>query len=89
MPISTSEKLSQLRQQLQECTNPTAAKLLKSAITKLESQLNSGQVQTKASKIDQRKSALRKSQKQAKQKALHQERTTLKPPFIENVGVKV
>ncbi|QUY40388.1 RNB domain-containing ribonuclease [Acaryochloris marina] len=88
MPISTSEKLSQLRQQLQECTNPTAAKLLKSAITKLESQLNSVQVQTKASKIDQRKSALRKSQKQAKQKALHQERTTLKPPSLKTLESK-
>lgn len=83
MPTATSEKLNQLRQQLQDCSNPTAAKLLKSTITKLETQLNSGQVQAtqaKSSTIDQRKAALRKSRKQVKQKALHQERTTLKPP---------
>ena len=39
MPTATSEKLNQLRAQLQECTNPIAAKLLKSTIAKLEAQL--------------------------------------------------
>lgn len=82
MPTATSEKLNQLRTQLQECTNPIAAKLLKSTIAKLEAQLSSGQTQTKVSKIAQRKAALRKSQKQAKQKALQQEKTTLKPPSL-------
>ena len=77
MLSSTSEKLSQLRSQLQQCSNPTAAKVLKSAIKKLESQLNSGQVQANAS---QRKAALRESQKQAKRTAVEQHRTILKPP---------
>ncbi|KAI9129245.1 ribonuclease catalytic domain-containing protein [Acaryochloris sp. CCMEE 5410] len=82
MPSSTVEKLSQLRSQLQQCSNPTAAKVLKSAIKKLEAQLDPSQPKTTASKIAQRKAALRHSQKQAKQKALQQERTTLKPPSL-------
>lgn len=88
MPTATSEKLTQLRAQLQECTNPTAAKLLKSTIAKLEAQLSSGQPKTTASKIAQRKAALRHSQKQAKQKALQQERTTLKPPSSKKLDSK-
>ncbi len=88
MPIATTDKLNQLRAQLQECTNPTAAKLLKSTIAKLEAQLNSGQVQTQASKIAQRKAALRKSQKQADRTAAQQQRTTLKPPSIRKVEPK-
>lgn len=83
MPTATTDKLNQLRAQLQECSNPTAAKLLKSTIAKLEAQLNSGQVQTQTSKIAQRKAALKKSQKQAKQKAAQQQRTTLKPPALK------
>ena len=47
MPTATSEKLNQLREQLRECTNPIAAKILKSTIVKLEAQLSSGQEQTK------------------------------------------
>ncbi|KAI9129514.1 ribonuclease catalytic domain-containing protein [Acaryochloris sp. CCMEE 5410] len=78
MPTATSEKLNQLRAQLHDCSNPIAAKLLKSTIAKLEAQLGTGQAQ--ASKIDQRQAALRPSQKQAKQKASQQQRTTLKPP---------
>ena len=80
MPSATSEKLNQLRDQLQECTNPAAAKLLRNAIAKLEAQLNSGQVQTRASKIAQRKAALRKSQEEAERAAAQQQRKTLKPP---------
>ena len=91
MPSSTVEKLFQLRSQLQQCSNPTAAKVLKSAIKKLEAQLDPGQVQStkaKSSKIAQRKAALRYSQKQAKQKALQQERTTLKPPSSKKLASK-
>ena len=80
MPSATTEKLNQLRQQLQECNNPTAAKLLKSTIAKLEAQLTSGLPQTQASKIAQRKAALRKSQEEAERAAAQQQRKTLKPP---------
>ncbi|KAI9130179.1 hypothetical protein ON05_031630 (plasmid) [Acaryochloris sp. CCMEE 5410] len=90
MPSATSEKLNQLRAQLQDCTNPKVAKLLKSAIAKLEAQLNPGQVQAKAakaksSKIAERKSALKKSQREANRKATQQQRTTLKPPSNKEV----
>lgn len=80
MPAATSEKLNQLRIQLQECTNPTAAKLLKGAIAKVEAQLSSGQAKTQSSKIEQRNAALRKSLKQAKKQVAQHQRTTLKPP---------
>ena len=80
MPSATTEKLNQLRDQLQECTNPTAAKLLRSAIAKLEAQLTSGQPKTQASKIAQRKAALKKSQEEAELKVAQQQRKTLKPP---------
>ncbi|NJM68352.1 MAG: RNB domain-containing ribonuclease, partial [Acaryochloris sp. RU_4_1] len=88
MPSTTTDKLNQLRSQLQECTNPTAAKLLRSTIAKLESQLNPNQPQAqvtkaKSSKIAQRKAALKESQKQAEQTASQQQRTTLKPPSLK------
>ncbi|NJM68095.1 MAG: hypothetical protein HC851_21720, partial [Acaryochloris sp. RU_4_1] len=88
MPSTTTDKLTQLRSQLQDCTNPTAAKVLRSTIAKLESQLNPNQPQAqatkaKSSKIAQRKAALKESQKQAEQTASQQQRTTLKPPSLK------
>lgn len=83
MPTATSEKLNQLRQQLQDCTNPKVAKLLKSAIAKLEAQLNSEHTQTKSSKVAQRKAAIRKFQKEGNRKAAQQQRTILKPPSLK------
>jgi ribonuclease R len=80
MPSTTLNKLTQLKSQLQQCTNPIAAALLKQTIAKLEAQLNSGQPQAKASKVAQRKAALKASEEQANRKAAQQQRTTLKPP---------
>ncbi|ABW31604.1 RNB domain-containing ribonuclease [Acaryochloris marina] len=88
MPTATSEKLIQLRAQLQDCTNPTAAKILKSTIVKLEAQLSLGQAQTKVSKIDQRKATLKNSNKQTKRKAVQQQPITLKPPSLNTVETK-
>lgn len=91
MPTSTVDKLNQLKKQLQECTNPTAAKLLKSTIAKLEAQLNPDQVQAKAakamsSKIAARKSALKNSQNEANRIASRQQGTTLKAPSLKKMG---
>lgn len=93
MPSATSEKLNQLRIQLQDCTNPKVAQVLKSAIAKLEAQLNPGQVQAKAakaksSKVAERKSALKKSQREANRIASRQHRTNLKPPSLSKVEPK-
>ena len=88
MPSASSDKLNQLRSQLQECSNPTAAKVLQSAIGKLEAQINSGQTEAKSSKIAQQKATLGKSQKQAKRTAVEQHRTTLKPPSIREIKPK-
>lgn len=93
MSSATSEKLNQLRTQLQDCTNPKVAQVLKSAIAKLEAQLNPGQVQAKTpkakpSKIAERKSALKKSQREANRIASRQQRTTLKPPSLSKVEPK-
>jgi ribonuclease R len=82
MPSTTLNKLTQLKSQLQECTNPTVAALLKRTIAKLEAQIDSGQPQAKASKVAQRKAALRESEEQANRKAAQHQRTTLKPPSM-------
>ena len=88
MPSSTVEKLFQLRSQLQQCTNPTAAKVLKSAIKKLEAQLDPSQPKTTASKVAQRKAAHKKSERKSRQKASQKQRTTLKPPSLNKIEPK-
>lgn len=101
MPSASIDKLNQLKRQLQDCINPTAAKLLKSTIAKLEAQLNLGQDQIEVSKIDQlkttntnsfkvaqRKAAHKKSERKSRQKASQKQRTTLKLPSFNKVEPK-
>ncbi|ABW33068.1 hypothetical protein [Acaryochloris marina] len=101
MPSASIDKLNQLKRQLQDCINPTAAKLLKSTIAKLEAQLNIGQDQIEVSKIDQikttntnsskiaqRKAAHKKSERKSRQKASQKQRTTLKPPSLNKIEPK-
>ena len=101
MPSASIDKLNQLKRQLQDCINPTAAKLLKSTIAKLEAQLNLGQDQIEVSKIDQlkttntnsskvaqRKAAHKKSERKSRQKASQKQRTTLKAPSLNKVETK-
>ncbi|ABW31559.1 hypothetical protein [Acaryochloris marina] len=51
MPSATIDKLNQLKVQLEQCNNDTAALLLKRTIAKLESQLQREQLTTQSAKL--------------------------------------
>ena len=51
MPTATFDKLNQLKVQLEQCNNETAALLLKRTIAKLESQLQREQLTTGSAKV--------------------------------------
>ncbi|MGR3280422.1 hypothetical protein ACSYAD_35815, partial [Acaryochloris marina NIES-2412] len=51
MPSATIDKLNQLKAQLEQCNNDTAALLLKRTISKLESQLQREQLTTQSAKV--------------------------------------
>ena len=67
MPSATFDKLNQLKAQLQQCNNETAALLLKRTISKLESQLQTEQLTTKSGQgtpTDSPKTSQKKSKRQ-------------------------
>lgn len=76
MPSATIDKLNQLKAQLEQCNNETAALLLKRTISKLESQLQIEQRTTQSAEVNP-KAASKASQKKTPTSA--QDKVTVEP----------